>query len=85
MWKQHLRSVKRELSNEGRYMFQFAYRPGGTASDVVGTGINGCNVYRPEEMLGMLEEAGYGAWELSAPMSLERFDSEGVWYFCSAC
>jgi len=82
LWINHLRNVKSMLSKNGSYIFQFAYHPDGFANDEMQNGIYGNNKYKPEEIYKMLEEAGYSGCDLSVPITLERLNSDIVWYFC---
>ena len=84
LWINHLRNVKTMLSKNGSYIFQFAYHPTGFSDDQIQNGIYGNNKYKPEKIYKMLEEAGYNGCDLSVPITLERLNSDIVWYFCKA-
>jgi hypothetical protein len=84
IWKNHLKAVKSMLSQNGCYIFQFAFHPEGFADDQIKNGISGNNKYKPEEMYKMLEEAGYKGCNISVPITLEKLNSDITWYFCRA-
>lgn len=84
LWKNHLKNVKSMLSENGCYIFQFAYHQDGSADDQIKNGIFGNNKYKPEEMYKILEEAGYNGCDISIPIKLEKLNSDIIWYFCRA-
>jgi hypothetical protein len=84
LWKNHLKAVKSMLSKNGCYIFQFAFHPDGFADDQINNGINGNNKYKPEEIYKILEEAGYSGCNISDPITLEKLNSDIIWYFCRA-
>jgi glycosyltransferase involved in cell wall biosynthesis len=84
LWKNHLRAVKSMLSKNGCYIFQFAFHMDGFADDQIKNGISGSNKYKPEEIYKMLEETGYSGCNISVPITLEKLNSDIIWYFCRA-
>jgi len=84
LWKQHLENVRSMLSEKGSYIFQFAYHPNGFADDQIQNGIYGNNKYKPEEVFKILEEVGYKGCDLSDPITLEKLNSDIIWYLCKA-
>jgi hypothetical protein len=82
IFKSHLEEIKNVLTDEGSYVFQFAYTEGCSSTDLVGDAIAGNNKYSPEEMFKFLEDAGYAGCDLTGPINLETFNTDIVWYIC---
>lgn len=84
LWAEHLSAVKKALSENGTYFFQFAYHPKGISNNSVTNAISGSNKYKPEEIFGMLENAGFSGCDITEPISLEAFKTDIIWYFVRA-
>ncbi|MHC4475127.1 MAG: methyltransferase domain-containing protein [Planctomycetota bacterium] len=84
LWIEHLTQVYNMLADGGSYVFQFAYHPEGAANDSVGDSVAGSQKYSPEQMLSLVERAGFENIELSEPIGLEPFDTDIIWYLCKA-
>ncbi|MCP5063219.1 MAG: hypothetical protein GY936_12245, partial [Ignavibacteriae bacterium] len=72
------------LKKDGSYFFQFAYKNNESSNDSIESAISGSNKYSVNEIAEMLEQIGFSGCDLTVPITLEKFESDIVWYICKA-
>ncbi|MCP5064713.1 MAG: glycosyltransferase [Ignavibacteriae bacterium] len=84
LWLSHLETVFNMLKKDGSYFFQFAYKNNESSNDSIESAISGSNKYSANEIAEMLEKIGFSGCDLTVPITLEKFESDIVWYICKA-